>query len=69
MESVEAVSHLEGTLDPSVKTLTRYSEMVAVEATQRQILRRPKPYNPQELLEISRTGGLVLGGFLGDNLV
>ena len=69
MEIVEAVSHLEETLDPSVKTLTRYNEMVAVEATQRQILRRPEPYNPQELLEISRTGGLVLGGFLGDNLV
>ncbi|MDV2495313.1 MAG: GNAT family N-acetyltransferase [bacterium] len=53
----------------AVKTLTRYSEMVAVEAIQRQILRRPEPYTPHELLAISRTGGQVLGGFFGDDLV
>lgn len=53
----------------TVRTLTRYSEMVALEGLQRQIWRSPEPYTPRMLLAISRTGGQVLGAFLEGRLV
>ncbi|MEE8209918.1 MAG: GNAT family N-acetyltransferase [bacterium] len=53
----------------AVNTLARYSEMVAVEALQAQIWRRPRPYTPRMLLAIHQTGGQVLGAFVGQELV
>ncbi|MFQ5893017.1 MAG: GNAT family N-acetyltransferase [Nitrospinota bacterium] len=53
----------------AVQVLTRYSEMVALEAVQRQVWRRPGPYTARMLHALGRTGGLILGGFVGEELV
>jgi predicted GNAT superfamily acetyltransferase len=56
-------------LDVELKVLTRYSEMVAVEALQGRIWRRPRPYTPRMLLAVHHTGGQVLGAFVGEEMV
>lgn len=53
----------------ALRNLTRYSEMVAVEALQGQIWRRPRPYTPRMLLAVHHTGGQVVGAFVGQQMV
>lgn len=53
----------------TVRALSRYSEMTAVVALHRRIFTRPEPYSAEMLLAVERAGGLVLGGFVGREMV